>query len=338
MINETVYKSAVINSGLIEEDGELASMVAMGKGRKITNVGWNDLADPLDTGNAAQATTHNPGYADDSNTDIIPNANSTYQYDTVKCMPNYAMGQQEIIKACSFVTDPVTALNGRVSNYWSRFYDKYAVSMLKGVYADNVANDSGDMVAGDGTGAIDADLILDGIATAGDAAMFGTGTLIVNSAVAASLRKQQLIDYIPSAENSAVNFEYFQGVRVIVSDQIFDDTTCVSVYAQPGAMVIGRSTQNIIPSEVWRNPLSGVGSGDETLITRQQFAMGVKGYSWLDTTVTGSVASGSIPGLSSTTKLWPSIADQALATNWDRVVDRKNVKLSFIHSSETPNS
>lgn len=338
MINDTTYKSAVIDSGLIEEDGDLASVVAMGHGRKVTNVGWNDISDPLSTGNAAQATTHNPGYTDDSATDLIMNANSTYEYDTVKCLPAYGMGQKEIVKACSFVADPVTALNGKVSGYWARFFDKYAVSMLNGVYADNKANDSSDMIAGDGTAAISAELIMDGVATLGDAAEFGTGTLIINSAAMQVLRKEQLIDFIPSAENSAVMIPYFQGIRVIVSDQGFSDTTCVSVYAAPGAMVIGRSTQNIIPSETWRNPLSGVGGGEEMLITRQQFAMGVKGYSWQDATVTGSVSSGSIPGLAAGTKLWPAIADQALAANWDRVVDRKNVKIAFIHSSETPNT
>lgn len=338
MINETTYKSAFLNSGVIEEDGELASFVGMGKGRKITNVGWNDIADPLTTGNAAQATTHNPGYTDDSSTDLIPNSNSTYEYDTVKCIQAYGMGQNEIVKACSFVQDPVSALNGRVTNYWSRVLDMYATYMVKGIYADNVANDSGDMVNDVSSSAgISSEAIIDMMQTMGDAAEYGTGTLIMNSKVASVLRKAQLIDAIPSAENSAVMFEYFQGVRVIVSDQMFDDTTCVTAYAKPGALVIGRSTQNIIPSETYRDPRTGVGSGEEILITRQQFAMGVKGYSWQDDTVSGSVASGAIGG-SGGTKLWPSIADQALAANWDRVVGRKNVKLAFLKTNETPAS
>ena len=62
--------------------------------------------------------------------------------------------------------------------------------------------------------------------------------------------------------------------------------------------------------------------------------MHVGGYTWEDDTVTGSVASGAIPGLDSTTKLWPCPADVALAANWNRVIARKKIKLAFVHTSE----
>lgn len=336
MINESVRKSAVWNSGMVTIDPALAKMVGDGEGRKINRVGYNDQADPLATGNAAQATTHNPGYPDDSATTLISNASSTYMYDAVKTVVAYSLGQKEIIKACSFLPDPVSALNNRMTNYWARYFDMYAVSILKGIYADNKANDSSDMIAGDGSGPITADLILDGFATLGDAANLGGSILIVNSAVAFVLRKAQLIDAIPSAENSAVMFEYFQGNRMIVSNQGPTDTTCVSILAEPGTMEIGQSANDIVSSETYRDPTVGVGGGEEQLITREQFAMHCMGFTWEDDTVSGSVSSGAIPGLSNGTKLWPCPADMALAANWDRVLDRKSVKISFLHTSETP--
>lgn len=337
VIDESIRKSVVWNSGLVATDPSLSQLVASGEGRKISRIGYVDLADPLLTGNAAQATTHNPGYTDDSDDLLIPNNTGQYSYDNVKCIPAYALGEKEIVKTCSFLPDPVGALSSRVSNYWARFFDLYATNMLKGIYLDNKANDSADMTFGTGAAAISADAILDAYATLGDAAEMGSGVLIVHSKVAFVLRKAQLLDTIPSATNPAVLFEYFQGMRVIVTDNVPTDTNvtekCISIIAKPGIMELGTSTNNIVPSETWRDPRVGVGGGQSMLITRQQFSMGCTGFSWQDTTVTGSVASGNIGGLGST-DLWPSIADQALAVNWDRVLDRKKCKLAFIWTSE----
>ena len=338
LVDESIRKAAVWNSGLVTIDPSLANFVGMGEGRKISRVGYTDQADPLLTGNATQSSTHNPGYPDDSSTNLISNASSTYTYDAVKTYVAYSLGQKEIIKTCSFLPDPIAALNGRMSNYWARYFDIYATNILKGVYADNKANDSSDMIAGTGVAAVDADSILDGFATLGDAAALGGSVMICNSAVAFVLRKAQLIDSIPSAENSAVMFEYFQGNRMIVSNNGPTDTTCVTILAEPGILEFGQSTNNIIPSELWRDPTESVGGGEEQLLTRQQFSMHPMGFTWEDDTVSGSVASGTIPGLGTTTKLWPCPTDMALAANWDRVIARKKIKIAFLHTSEVPAS
>jgi len=335
VIDESIRKAAVWNSGLVYIDPKLVQLVAAGEGRKINRIGWNDIADPLLTGNAAQATTHNPGYPDDSNTDLIPNANDYYMYDAVRCMVNWSMGQKEILKAVGYLEDPVGALNGRVSGFWARYFDMYTTSMLKGIFLENLAG-AGDMIIGDGTAASDENIIIDGFGTLGDAAEYGSGIMICHSNVAKVLRKAQLIDTVPSSTNPYIFFEYFQGLRMIVSDQVpSNGGKAITILAKPGVISFGNSTANIIPSEVWRNPLSGVGSGEEHLITRQNFAAHVDGYTWNDTTVTGSVASGSIPGLNSGDALWPCPADMALAVNWTRKLSRKKVPIAFVWTSET---
>jgi hypothetical protein len=334
VIDESIRKSAVWNTGLVYIDGKLNELVAAGEGRKISRIGWGDISDPLLTGNAAQATTHNPGYPDDSNTALIPNANATYMYDAVRCMANWSMAQKEIIKAVSYVQDPVGALNGRVSDFWARYFDMYTTSMLAGIFAENLAG-TGDMISGDGTAPADENVIIDGFDTMGDAAQLGSGIMICHSKVATVLRKLQLIDSIPSAENTAINFEYFQGVRMLVSDQVPNSGgKAITILAKPGVVAFGNSDNGIIPSEVWRDPLTGVGSGEEHLITRQNFSAHVDGYTWNDTTVSGSVASGSIPGLSSGDALWPCPTDVALAANWTRKLARKKINLAFVRTSE----
>lgn len=340
LITESVRKSVVWNSGLVATDPALSELVGQGEGRKMNRVGYNHIPNPLTTGNAAQATTHNPGYMDDSSTKLIPNASSVYEYDAVKCMVAYGLGEKEIIKAVNFLDDPVTALGGKMTDYWATFFDYYAIYQLLGVFNNNIASDSSDMIFGDGTDVADEDILIDGWGTMGDAAEMAGGVLVCHSLVAKKLRKLQLIDSIPSATNPAVSFEYFQQARMLVSDETPTYTngtndTCLSILAYPGVMEFGQSTNNIIPSEVHRDPTEGVGAGESQLITRQQFSMSTVGHSWKDAVVSGSVAAGAIGG-SGGTKLFPSIADQAAATNWARVLDRKSVRIAYVHTSEIP--
>ncbi len=340
MLATAIRNSNVWNSGLVSVDPSLSKFVGDAEGRKITRVGYNDIPDPLLTGNATQSTTHNPGYTDDQTTDLIPNASSTYTYDTVKAVTAYGLGQKEIVKTCSFLPDPIAALNSRMTNYWSRYFDIWTIQMMKGIFLDNTDNDSGDMVAGDGTAAISDDLIIDAFGTLGDAAELGGNIIILHSLSMNVLRKAQLIDAIPSATNPAVAFEFFQGNRCIVSDNVpvysnGSNSTAVSILAKPGSCSFGQSSTGIVPSETYRNPLSAVGGGEETLITRQQFAFETPGFSWADHTVSGSVASGNIGG-SGGTKLWPCPTDVALAANWNRVLGRKAVQISFLHTLEQP--
>lgn len=337
LLAEAIRNSNVWNSGLVSIDPKLSEFVGSAEGRKISRVGYKDQPDPLETGNAVQATTHNPGYTDDSDTLLIPNASSKFSYDVVKAVVAYGLGQKEIIKTCSMLPDPIAALGGRMTNYWSRFFDMWTVAMLKGIFLSNLGDDN-DMIIGDGTDPISDDLIIDTFATLGDAAENTGNIIILHSKSMNVLRKAQLIDSIPSATNPAVNFEYFQNNRCIVTDHVplytnGTSPTAVTIICKPGSCAFGQSDNEIVPSELWRDPRSGVGGGEEMLITRQQFAFETYGFTWTDTTVTGSVAQAAIGGLGST-DLWPAMVDQALAANWDRVLERKQVKICFLHTSE----
>lgn len=336
MIDLSIRKSAVWNSGLVTIDPELANFVASSEGRKISRIGYQDLADPLTTGNAVQATTHNPGYPDDSSTNLIPNASSKYSYDQVKTMTVHGLGQKEIIKAVSYLEDPVSALGHLVSGYWARFFDMYVTLMMKGIFLENLAG-TGDMIVGDGTAAVSDDLIIDAFGTLGDAAEYG-GVMIAHSKTVQVLRKAQMLDTIPSADNPNIFFTYFNNTRVLTSDQVPVYTngttdTCVSILAMPGVIEFGETQNAIIPSEIYRDPLIGVGGGEEILITRKHFAAHPTGYTWNDDTVTGAVASGNLDPQGST-DLWPCAADMALAANWTRKLARKKIKIAFMHTSE----
>ena len=59
---------------------------------------------------------------------------------------------------------------------------------------------------------------------------------------------------------------------------------------------------------------AGNGAGVETLVERKQWIIHPEGYKWTETTVAG---------------LSPTVAEVALAANWERVFNRENIKLAF---------
>lgn len=82
-----------------------------------------------------------------------------------------------------------------------------------------------------------------------------------------------------------------------------------------GAIGYGRGNPRT-PSEVQRYPERANGGGVEVLWSRKTWLIHPSGFNFLSTTITG-------PGLS------PTWADLQLATNWERVLDRKKIPMAF---------
>ena len=93
--------------------------------------------------------------------------------------------------------------------------------------------------------------------------------------------------------------------------------TYTSVLFGAGAFQLGVGAPKL-PQEVDRAPAQGDGGGVETIWTRRQWIVHPTGFQWSD----GSVAGES-----------PTLAELALAANWDRSFSRKNVPLAFIRSN-----
>src|SRR5690606_21435781 len=96
-----------------------------------------------------------------------------------------------------------------------------------GVFADNIANDNGDMVHDisiDTGAALSTDNLFSAEAVADAAQTMGDekrvfNLIVMHSVIHTRLGKQQLIDYRPDAEGK-LWYEYYQGFRIIVSDQV----------------------------------------------------------------------------------------------------------------------
>ncbi len=224
-------------------------------------------------------------------------------------------------------SDPLARIRERVNAYWDRQFQSYLVSTLTGVFADNDANDSGDMINDIGTDSggavtaaelVSAEAIIDTAYTMGDNAKV-LKTLIVHPTVMKRLKKLNLIDFIPDSEGR-IGFERYLGYLVVEDDGCrtvtgTNRTKYWSYLVGPGAIAWAESPPaNAVAVE--NDEAAGNGAGGETLYTRRQFALHPPGIKWTDSSVTGN---------------FPSNADLVKAANWDRVYEeRKQIPLAAL--------
>lgn len=218
-------------------------------------------------------------------------------------------------------------VRNRFGTYWMRRWQKKLIAVTNGVLADNVANDAGDMVVDvaieDGNNAVAANKwsranFTSAIFTMGDASE-NIMALGVHSAILKQMVDNDDIDYIVDSQG-ALTIPTFMGKRVIVDDGMtvtagatsgFKYTTVL--YGQ-GAFGYGEGTSEV-PMETKRDELAGNGAGVEYIGERKTWLIHPFGYQ-----VTGTPA-----GEGGFTN-----SELALATTWDRVVDRKSVPLAFL--------
>lgn len=218
--------------------------------------------------------------------------------------------------------DPMGAVANLVADYKARKLQAVIIASLKGVFADNVANDSGDMVNDiaieDGNNAmaankISSDAVIDTITgTMGDAWAKITG-MAMHSAVFINLQKQDLITYVKPSGQS-LEIPTYLGKRVLVDDtceRVAGSTSGYkysSYFFGQGAIGFGEG-QAPVPTETDRDSLAG----DDILINRWHVIMHPRGVKFTSSSVAGAS---------------PTNTELEAAANWDRVYERKNVRLA----------
>ncbi len=227
--------------------------------------------------------------------------------------------------------DPMTAITGRIGKYWAVNTEKRLINSALGVLNDNIANDSSDMVnaihtetgsAATDANRISAEAVLDAKQTMGDHSEMLVA-IAMHSVQYTQLQKQNLIDYIPNARGEVVIPTYL-GYRVIVDDSmpVRAGTTDGFVYTvmlvASGSFAYGSGTPTT-PSELWRDPSSGDGGGQDILYSRGTEIIHPWGFAF-DPTAGTPVAGQS-----------PTYAELQDATKWNRVyAERKNVGIAFL--------
>jgi hypothetical protein len=310
--------NAFIAAGVAVSDANIEAMASQG-GR----IGELPFYKPLETAE--------PNYSDDDSSHVatpkkITGGKQVYRLASM----NQAWSAMDLARELTSQKDPVAAITSKIGGYWATQIEKRVISSCLGILADNVANDSGDMVvdlATDDAGAptdaelISAEAVIDAQTTMGDAADALTA-IAVHSVVYSRLKKLNLIDFIPDSEG-VVNIPTYLGMRLVVDDALpavagTNRVTYTSILFGLGAMV-NASGRTLYPVEYERKPSSGNGGGEEVIYSRRSEIIHPYGFEF---------TSSSVVGVSAT------LSELETAANWDRVyADRKSVSLAFLQTN-----
>mgnify|MGYP005989493141 CR=1 FL=1 len=223
-------------------------------------------------------------------------------------------------------SDPMQQVRNRFGSYWMKQWQRRLIATSNGILADNVANNSSDMVvdvAVESTGAQTADtrfnrdVFTESVFTMGDMAS-DLSSIAVHSSVASQMVKNDDIVYIPDSQGN-LTIPTYMGLRVIIDDglSVTAGTTSgfkyTSILFGAGAFGYGEGMAKT-PVELEREAAQGNGGGVETLWERKTWLLHPFGF-----------ATGTAPAGQSYTN-----AELSAAASINRVVDRKNVPMAFL--------
>ncbi len=313
MTLDALEKTAIADSGVLATTTEMTQLLNARK-PKIELPYWNDLDASIE-----------PIYSTDNPADIaVPLAVTTGDMQAYVANVNEGWSAASLVRELTS-QDPLRALvQGRINTYWQRQAQRRLVASLIGVYRENVLNGASDMVTDASTLNLGSDIIIDAEASMGDN-LDKLGIIIVHSKKYADLQKANQITFVPDSDQK-VRIPVYQNKRVVVDDSMPNLGTEIApqyLTIVAGAGAIGYAFGQPYNAEtVDYVDAQANGGGVETLWTRRKMIVHPLGYSFTAATVTGNTTE--------VKAFAPSWADLALAANWERVVERKAVPISFI--------
>ncbi|EGG2795350.1 hypothetical protein IDB12_002176 [Salmonella enterica subsp. enterica serovar Kentucky] len=323
MTQDPVEKTAFFESGILTPT-PYAAAIANGPSNLANIPFWKTID-----------TSIEPNYSNDVYQDIATPRNvQTGEMMARVAYLNEGFGQADLTVELTS-QNPLQSVANRLDNFWQRQAQRRLIATALGLYNDNVAatdeyHTQNDMVIDvSATLGFDAGAFIDATQTMGDALMGSTGEVLgaiaMHSFVYGQARKANLIDFIRDSENNTM-FATYQGYRVVVDDSMTvvgtgNDRKFISIIFGNGAIGYGEGSPKN-PLEYEREASRGNGGGVETLWTRKTWLLHPLGYSFTSAVITGNG--------SETIARSASWQDLANATNWNRVVERKHVPISFL--------
>ncbi len=310
----TAQINAFFDSGVLSPDAELTRNLA-GGGRTFNVPFWNDLDD-----------TESAPASDDPALDGTPGKVTSGTDIAARQIRTRGWSSADLVRELAG-SDPAKHIGDRVSAYWSRQFDDVVIYSLRGVFAANIASNSGDMVkdvSTDAVGApaatelVSADTIMDAAQTMGD--MKTTlKTIVMHSVVNTRLAKLDLIDFRPDSSGS-VMVPHYLDYRVMVSDKVpaIAGTNRIRYHSYLlGTGCLGWAESPLpMGVETDRDASRANGMGIEELWTRRQYAIHPYGIKWTSASVAAN---------------FPTNAELATAANWSRVYpERKQIRMALL--------
>lgn len=317
----TEQKSRLIQSRVVMREPMLDEFLA-GGGLTTEAPSWKDLDDDADNVSS-----------DDPAVDSTPNKNGTAMEIAVRLSRNNSWKTADLTAALAG-EDPAEVIAQRVSDYWVRRAQVAFIATLTGVFADNAAAPSGtehvqnDMtndISGvsfvDGVTNFSAEAFIDACVTMGDS-MQGLGVLFVHSIVFGRMQKNNMIDYVPDAQQQIMIPTFLQ--REVIVDDAMPNTGGVfqSWLFGIGAVRLGVGSPKV-PTETFRFPSQGNGGGTEALYNRVEWCIHPVGHKYAGTPAKGG------PSNAATSN------NLAHADSWQRVfTERKQIKIARLITRE----
>ena len=314
VIERTAELSMFGQSGIIEHSAAFDELASMG-GRTVEMPFWKDLTAARQLLSDSASLVVNKITSDKDIARIQNDAQAWSVNDLAKWLSG---------------DDPMQAIVDLVADYWARIDEGLLVSSLKGIFASasmagNKLSIASESIAGQSsTTRLNGGTFVDATAKLGDRGDRLTA-VGMHSATEATLRKLDLIDFIPDSEGKA-QIRIFQGRRVVVDDNLSvrAGTTDGLVYTTylfgPGAFAKGSAALDSTPLqggfgtegvELARIPLDS----DSVLINRRRFILHPRGVKF----TSAAVAADS-----------PTNAELENGANWTRVFENKNVRIVAI--------
>lgn len=266
-----------------------------------------------------------PNYSNDVYEDVaVPRSvNTGLQMGRIAYL-NEGFSAMSLVKAITQV-DPLAYVASVIDNYWMRQAQRRLIASCLGIYNDNAALPEADrdMITNPGTG-FTADAFIDASAQMGDW-LDSLGVAAMHRQVYTQMQKANLIDFVPDSDGKT-RIPFYQGSRVVVDDGMpiigaAGARQSLVILFAPGAIGYAMSLPEN-SQEFERQASRGNGGGVDTLWTRRDMIVHPLGYSFLGTTITGNGTE--------TRPASASWADLALATNWERKLERKHVPIAFL--------
>lgn len=310
--------NALLNSGIMVQDPILRERLAVGGTTAEINH-FNAL------------TINEPNYSTDDNT-------SNAEVDKIATTTQVARRSDRNkhysamhIASMVGIGDPVDAITSGFGGYWASDNQKRAFNTLIGIKKDNLANDSSDMTVTNAK--IDhADAVADAerisstfVAQAKNTMGDMQNALVaigVHSTVYTRMRIQKALKDYHDPETNRLLFSEFDGLRVIIDDDLVTAGTNRSIYTcilfAPGG--IGYADLPVLkPSSIYDKEESGDGGGERRIATRVSNVIHPYGFSYVGTPANGRSA---------------TYAELATATHWNRIIPRKNIPIAFLEVND----
>ncbi|WP_192180058.1 Coat protein [Mesorhizobium amorphae] len=305
---EHVQSLEIYQAGILFSDPSIASKLSMG-GRSVDMPGWKDLGnDPSEPVN------------DDPADSIEMKKIGSRREVAARNVRAQAWGVPDLTSILAG-DDPQKLIVKRQTEYWQRANKLTLLGILKGVVADNIANDAGDLVRVTGASIVDTDIIEAAYLMGDRADRFKT--IWMHSKQMKALKLADLIDYVPSSEQGGPLIPYYMGLRCVVDDDI---PVAAGVYTafmfKDKAILWNELPVNTEggPLEFDRKPRQGHGGGVTEMVGRRHFVPHVPGTRFLDAASAGEFATD---------------AELALAANWDRTASSvKNMTFIALKTTE----